>query len=136
LNACWSNENSFKGQILTDVKKSIELLELCEFSPRDKWSLLYRGTEMALVQMLFIPNVMIMRILLLYYKLKKVNLYLVDLLLLVGNRRLMLNSNRIQVYLFSNKDNKQLKMKKDPNGHSCAIYCLLDLVQLWVRIFV
>jgi hypothetical protein len=45
LNACWSNVNSFKGQILTDVKKSIELLELCEFSPRDKWSLLYRGTR-------------------------------------------------------------------------------------------
>ncbi len=37
--------NSFKSQILTDIEQSIELINLCEFSTNDKWSLLYRGTR-------------------------------------------------------------------------------------------
>ena len=45
LNACWSNVNSFKGQILTSKQQYFKLIKLCEFSPNDKWSLLYRGTR-------------------------------------------------------------------------------------------
>jgi hypothetical protein len=45
MKACWSNVNSFKGQILTNVQEYFELINLCEFSPSDKWSLLYRGTR-------------------------------------------------------------------------------------------
>jgi hypothetical protein len=41
----YSNMNSFKSEILTDLKQSVELINLCEFSPNDKWSLLYRGTR-------------------------------------------------------------------------------------------
>jgi hypothetical protein len=37
--------HSFESQILTDLQQSIELIDLCEFSPNDKWSLLYRGTR-------------------------------------------------------------------------------------------
>jgi hypothetical protein len=45
MNACWSNVNSFKGQILKDEQEYFQLIDLCEFSPNDKWSLLYRGTR-------------------------------------------------------------------------------------------
>ena len=45
LIACWLNVNSFKGQILTDDRQMSELIDLCEFSPNDKWSMLYRGTR-------------------------------------------------------------------------------------------
>jgi hypothetical protein len=36
--------DSFKSEILIDEQSS-ELIKLCEFSPTDKWSLLYRGTR-------------------------------------------------------------------------------------------
>jgi hypothetical protein len=41
----YSNMNSFKSEILKDEKQCFELLNLCEFSPNDSWSLLYRGTR-------------------------------------------------------------------------------------------
>ena len=37
--------HSFKSEILKDLKQSFELIKLCEFSPNDKWSLLYRATR-------------------------------------------------------------------------------------------
>ncbi len=40
-----SNVNSLKSEILNDEQQSIDLIKLCEFSPNDKWSLLYRGTR-------------------------------------------------------------------------------------------
>jgi hypothetical protein len=40
----YSNKNSLKSEILTD-QQSIDLIKLCEFSPSDKWSLLYCGTR-------------------------------------------------------------------------------------------
>jgi hypothetical protein len=41
----YSNTNSFKGQILTSEQTLLQVIELCEFSSNDKWSLLYRGTR-------------------------------------------------------------------------------------------
>jgi hypothetical protein len=41
----YSNMNLFKSEILKDDRQSFELIKLCEFSPNDKWSLLYRGTR-------------------------------------------------------------------------------------------
>ena len=41
----YSKVNSFKGQILTNLKQCLDLIILCEFSPNDKWSMLYRGTR-------------------------------------------------------------------------------------------
>jgi hypothetical protein len=37
--------NSFKSGILNGERQITELIKLCEFSPNDKWSLLYRGTR-------------------------------------------------------------------------------------------
>ncbi len=44
MNACWLNVNSFKGEILTNAQQYFELIKVCEFSPNDKFRLLYRGT--------------------------------------------------------------------------------------------
>jgi hypothetical protein len=41
----YTNTNPFKSQILKDLKQSFELIKLCEFSPNDKWTLLYRATR-------------------------------------------------------------------------------------------
>ena len=41
----YTNMNLFKSEILNDEQKLVELIKLCEFSPNDKRSLLYRGTR-------------------------------------------------------------------------------------------
>ena len=41
----YTNINSIKSQILKGERQSIELIKLCEFSPNDQWSLLYRATR-------------------------------------------------------------------------------------------
>jgi hypothetical protein len=45
LNGYWLNTNSLKSEILKGEQQYLELIKLCEFSPNDKWSLLYRGTR-------------------------------------------------------------------------------------------
>jgi hypothetical protein len=45
LNACWLNVNLFKSEIIKGEHQMSELIDLCDFSPNDKWSLLYRGTR-------------------------------------------------------------------------------------------
>ena len=45
LNGYWFNVNLFKSQILTVDRLTSELIKLCDFSPNDKWTLLYRGTR-------------------------------------------------------------------------------------------
>jgi hypothetical protein len=41
----YTNMNLFQSEILTDERQCLELLKLCEFSPNDKWTLLYRATR-------------------------------------------------------------------------------------------
>jgi hypothetical protein len=41
----YSNANPFKSHILNGEQQLSELIRLCEFSPNDKWSLLYRATR-------------------------------------------------------------------------------------------
>ena len=43
LNEC-SNNDPFKSQILKD-KQLLDLIKVCEFSLKDKWTLLYRGSR-------------------------------------------------------------------------------------------
>jgi dsDNA-specific endonuclease/ATPase MutS2 len=45
LNEFCSYMNSFKSHILNNQQHCSELIQLCEFSSNDKWSLLYRGTR-------------------------------------------------------------------------------------------
>jgi hypothetical protein len=37
--------NPFKSEIITNGQQCSELIDLCQFSSSDKWSLLYRGTR-------------------------------------------------------------------------------------------
>jgi hypothetical protein len=39
------NYDTFKSQILASGQQTLDLIELCKFSLRDKWTLLYRGTR-------------------------------------------------------------------------------------------
>jgi hypothetical protein len=41
----YSDMNSLKSQILEGEQQCSELIDVCEFSSHDKWSLLYRGTR-------------------------------------------------------------------------------------------
>ena len=41
----YSNQNPFDSEILKDERQCLELIKLCEFSPSDKWSLLYHATR-------------------------------------------------------------------------------------------
>ncbi len=41
----YTNVDLFKSQILKGERQITELMDLCEFSPNDKWSLLYRATR-------------------------------------------------------------------------------------------
>ncbi len=45
LDRYWLNFNPFKNEILNGEQQSFELIDLCEFSTYDKWTLLYRGTR-------------------------------------------------------------------------------------------
>jgi hypothetical protein len=126
LNACWLNVSSFKGQILTDVKQSIELLELCEFSPRDKWSLLYRGTRDGFGSNDFHSKCNGKSNTLTILKAKE-SKFIFGGFTSVSWESPVYGEYKSDpsafIFSLTNKDNKPLKMKKDPNGHSCAIYC-------------
>jgi hypothetical protein len=41
----YTNVDLFKSEILKGERQITELIKLCEFSPNDPWSLLYRGTR-------------------------------------------------------------------------------------------
>jgi hypothetical protein len=41
----YSNMNLFQSQILTNQRQSFELIQLCEFTINDKFTMLYRGTR-------------------------------------------------------------------------------------------
>ncbi len=45
LNGYWLNLNSLKSEIINDEQQCLELIKLCEFSPNDKFRLLYRATR-------------------------------------------------------------------------------------------
>jgi hypothetical protein len=117
--------NSFKcSQILKDERQMSEFLKLCEFSPNDKWTLLYRGTRDGFGARDFHtkcdghPNTLtIIR--------AKGTSYIFGGFTSVrweSPAKAQWKSDP-NAFMFSltNKDNKSLKMKIDPNGS--AILC-------------
>jgi hypothetical protein len=124
LNNC-SNADPFKSQILTGNQPN-ELIKLCEFSPNDKWKLLYRGTRDGFDSNDFhsrcdnkSPTLSICKA--------------HDSSYIFGGFRTVswdcsdeweLKSDP-KAFLFSltNKDNKPLKMLVGPHEHESAIYC-------------
>jgi hypothetical protein len=119
----FSNMDSLKSEILTD-DQSLELIKLCEFSPNDEWSLLYRGTRDGFGSDDFHS---------------KCDGHSNTLTILKANGTSFIFGGFTAVswdsfseeksdpnaFIFSltNKDNKPLKMEINPNRHQCAIFC-------------
>jgi hypothetical protein len=116
--------NSFKSEILIGERQMSELIELCEFSPSDKWSLLYRGTRDGFGSKDFHSKCDGHSNTLTIVKAKQSS-YIFGGFTAVNwesSNKYKLDPN---AFLFSltNKDNKPLKMKVDSNRHEDAIYC-------------
>jgi hypothetical protein len=126
MNACWSNVNSFKGQILTDDQEYFDLINLCEFSPNDKWSLLYRGTRDGFGSSDFHSKCDGHSNTLTIVK-------AIESSFIFGGFTTVAWESSAKgkwksdssAFLFSltNKDNQALKMKVDQNRHQYAIFC-------------
>jgi hypothetical protein len=109
------------------INQPNELIRLCEFSPNDKWTLLYRGSRDGFGAKAFhskcdnkSPTLSICK--------AHESSYIFG-----GYTTITLNGSKIyksnpSAFLFSltNKDNKPVKMKIDPNQHQFAIQCSLS----------
>jgi 5-methylcytosine-specific restriction endonuclease McrA len=123
----YSNLSLFKSEILKGEKQYFDLIELCEFCQNDKWSLLYRGTRDGFSNKAFHS---------------KCDGHSNTLTILKANGSGFIfggfttvdweacewpgeSKSDPNAFLFSltNKENKPLKMKVDPNRHQYAIYC-------------
>ena len=116
----YSNMNSFRSEIFTNQQQCFELIELCEFSPNDKWSLLYRGTRNGFGAKDFHSKCDYRRNTLTIVKAKG-SKYIFG-----GFTTAMWDSTSDgksdpNAFLFSltNKDNTPLKMKVKTNDHEC-----------------
>jgi hypothetical protein len=121
----FSNMNSLKSEILTD-DQSIELIKLCEFSPNDKWSLLYRGTRDGFGSDVFHSKCDNHSNTLTIIKAKQSS-YIFGGYTTVGweSSAYAKYKSDQNAFIFSltNKDNKPLKMEIDPGYHHRAICC-------------
>jgi hypothetical protein len=127
LNAYWLNMNSFKSHILNGERQMSELLKLCEFSPNDKWSLLYRGTRDGFGAKDFHSKCDGHSNTLTIFKAKGSS-YIFGGYTTVkwescpkpGKAK---SDPNAFIFSFTNNDNRPLKMKIDPNKHQYAILC-------------
>ena len=126
LNACWSNMNLFKSEILKDERQSIELIELCEFSPNDKWSLLYRGTRDGFGAKDFHSNCDGHSNTLTILKAKESEFIFGGYTTVSWEspaRGKYKSDPNAFIFSLTNKENKPLKMNINPNQHESAICC-------------
>jgi hypothetical protein len=120
----YSNTNSFKGEILTDFKQSIELINLCEFSPNDEWTLLYRATRNGFSSDVFHSKCDGHSNTLTILKAKE-SQFVFGGFTTVSWDSFSGDNSDPNAFIFSltNKDNTPLKMKVDPDEHESAICC-------------
>jgi hypothetical protein len=124
LNGCWLNVNSFKGQILTNERQMSELIDLCEFSPNDKWSLLYRATRDGFDSDDFHSRCDSHSNTLTILRAKGSEFIFGGFTTAAWDSSSFCKSDS-NAFIFSltNKDNQPLKMEIDPDEHEYAIYC-------------
>jgi hypothetical protein len=122
----YSNTNPFDSVILKDERQSFGLIALCEFSPNDKWSLLYRGTRDGFGTNDFHSRCDGQSNTLTIFKAKE------SKFIFGGFTSVSWESSAIDksksdpnafIFSLTNKDNRPVKMKIDPNYHHRAIYC-------------
>ncbi len=123
----YSNTNPFKSEILTDERQMSELIDLCEFSPNDKWSLLYRGTWDGFGTNEFHSKCDGHSNTLTIFKAKGSGFIFGGFATASwdGSSR---DKSDLNAFIFSltNKGNKPVKMKIKPNEHHHAIICDSD----------
>jgi hypothetical protein len=119
----YTNVDLFKSQILKGERQITELLNLCEFSLDDKWSLLYRGTRDGFGAKDFHSKCDGHSNTLTILKAKESSFIFGGFTSVSWDSFNELKSDA-NAFIFSltNKDNKPLKMKVNPNEQS-AIYC-------------
>jgi hypothetical protein len=125
LHICqYSNTNPFNSQILTNVRQMSELIKLCVFSPNDKWSLLYRGTRDGFGSDVFHLKCNGHSNTLTILKFKQSEFVFGGFTTVSWDSSCERNSD-LNAFKFSlsNKDNKPVKIKIDPNEHQSAICC-------------
>jgi hypothetical protein len=122
LNNC-SNTDLFKSQILTGNQPNV-LIKLCEFSPNDKWTLLYRGTRDGFGAQDFHSKCDNKSPTLSIFKAHDSS-YIFGGFTTVSwdsSSRCKSGPNAF-IFSLTNKDNKPLKMKIHPKKRQYAIYC-------------
>jgi hypothetical protein len=122
----WLNVKSLKSQILKGEKQCFELLEVCEFSPSDKWSLLYRVTRDGFRPRDFHSKCDGHSNTLTIFKAKESKFIFGGFTSVSWDSSINWKwKSDANAFIFSltNNDNKPLKMKIDPDKHRYAIYC-------------
>jgi hypothetical protein len=120
----YSNMNSFKSEILKDEHQCLELLKVCEFSPNDKWSLLYRGTRDGFGSHDFHSKCDGHSNTLTILKAKySSNIFGGYTKVIWDSSSTWKSDPNAFIFTLTNKDNQPLKMKIDPNRHKNAILC-------------
>jgi hypothetical protein len=124
----YSNMNSFKSEILRDEQQSIELINLCEFSPNDKWTLLYRGTRDGFDSKDFHSKCDNHANTFTIFKAKQSQFIFGGFTSVHWDCSYDFKSDpNAFIFSLTNKDNKPLKMKINPNQDEYAIYCHFEL---------
>ena len=123
-----SNVNSLKCEILNNQQQYFDLIKLCEFSPNDKWSLLYRGTRDGFGSDVFHSKCDGHTNTLTLFKAKQSS-YIFGGFASVDWDSSMKCKSDPNAFLFSltNKDNTPMKMKVDLNYEDRAIRCDSEL---------
>jgi hypothetical protein len=126
LNACWLNVNSFQSEIIKGEQQWSEFIKLCEFSPNDKWSLLYRGTRDGFGSNDFHSKCDGHSNTLTIVKAKESKFIFGGFSSVSWesstNGRWKSDANAF-IFSLTNKDIKPVKMKVDPNNHQYVIGC-------------
>jgi len=119
-----SNLNLSKSQVLKGEHQASELIKLCEFSPSDKWLLLYRGTRDGFGAQDFHTKCDGHWNTLTILKAKQSS-YIFGAFTSVDwdSSSWCKSDPNAFTFSFTNKGNKPLKMKIDPNSHKYAIRC-------------
>jgi hypothetical protein len=122
----YSNMNSLKSEILRDERHMSELIDLCEFSPNDKWSLLYRGTWDGFESRDFHSRCDGHSNTLTILKAKQSEFifggYTTVSWESSTNGKFKSDANAF-IFSLTNNDNKPVKMNIDPHEHHGAIFC-------------
>jgi hypothetical protein len=118
------NTNPLQSQILEGALQLSELLKLCEFSPNDKWTLLYRGTRDSFASDDSHSRCNGHSNTLTILKAKGSSNIFGGFTSVSwdGSSGYKSDSNAF-IFSLTNKDNQPVKMKIDQNEHKFAIYC-------------